>query len=424
MDRLPVRVKLIISLTFITALTAGILSCRAFGIDQRVWDILFFIVLAVICESLNISLPNRVTVSVIFAMAVSIVMLFSPFTACMIITLGNAAAVFKIEGKYFHILNTPFYKTLFNASNLFLSSTVGAVLYWALGGANGSIILSEAVLPIFIGSVAYMFINSSLVTLLISSLLNKSLKEVWQDNAKWVIPNFLTMVPLGIILALAFQNYGHIGVLLFFGPLLLGRYSFKLYMDLRRSYLETVQALSRAIEAKDPITSGHSGRVSEYAVAIAREMRLSEKKIDRIRYAALLHDIGKIGISDDILQKPGRLSEEEFRHIKEHPVIGAEILKDIDYLRDVAEIIRYHHERFDGKGYPEGFRGEEIPMESCILALVDAFDAMTNDRPYRKALTVEDARNIIREQSGRQFHPQVANAFLKILDKGLLKSAY
>ncbi len=203
----------------------------------------------------------------------------------------------------------------------------------------------------------------------------------------------------------------------------MARYSFKLYIDLKSSYLETVQALSRALEAKDPVTSGHAERVSQYSVSIAHQLGLSQAKIDIIMYAGLLHDIGKIGVADSILQKPGKLTQQEYNAIKEHSSIGSDILRDIDFLRDASKIIRYHHERYDGQGYPDGLGGEQVPIESYILGVADAFDAMTNDRPYRKALTIEAARDVIKEQAGRQFHPRVADAFVKIFDKGLLKGA-
>ncbi|MDI6706117.1 MAG: HD-GYP domain-containing protein, partial [Bacillota bacterium] len=267
-------------------------------------------------------------------------------------------------------------------------------------------------------------INTSLVAFLISNLLNQGFRSIWKQNVGWTVQNYLIMVPLGVILAVAYQNYGYTGVLLFFGPLLMARYSFKLYMDLKRSYLETVEALSRALEAKDPVTSGHAERVGEYAVAIAEELKLSESRIDKIRYAALLHDIGKIGIADGVLNKEGMLSTEEFAQIREHPVIGSEILKDIDFLREASKIIRHHHERYDGRGYPDGLKGDEVPIEAYILAVADAFDAMTNDRPYRKALPVDKARSIIAEEAGRQFHPKVADALIKTLDKGLFNVAY
>ena len=130
---------------------------------------------------------------------------------------------------------------------------------------------------------------------------------------------------------------------MYFGPLLMARYSFKLYIDLKSSYLETIQALSRTLEAKDPVTSGHAERVSEYSVAIARGLGLSEVRIDNIMYAGLLHDIGKIGVSDSVLQKPGRLTDDEYDTIKEHSSIGPYILRDIDFLRNASKIIRHHH---------------------------------------------------------------------------------
>lgn len=424
MDRLPLKVKVIITLTVAAAVAGGILSYGAFPVRRSVYDVLFFVVLAVACESLTINLPNQISVSVVFALLVSVIMLFSPFSAGIINAIATMFSFYKRDGKYYHILNTPFYKTVFNGANLFLAAICGSIVYNSLGAYSHEIMITKAILPIIVGVFVYLFINTSLVTLLISSLILKSPTEIWVNNTKWVIQNFLIMSPLGVILALAFQNYGYLGVLLFFGPLLMARYSFKLYMDLRRSYLETVQALSKALEAKDPVTSGHAERVGEYAVAIAREMRLSENRIDRIRYAALLHDIGKIGIADGVLKKPGGLSGEEFAQIREHPVIGWEILKDIDFLREASRIIRHHHERYDGKGYPDGLKGDQIPIEAYILAVADAFDAMTNDRPYRKALTTGRAREIIADEAGRQFHPKVADAFIKILDKGLLNSAY
>lgn len=423
MDRLPVRVKLIIIFTVLVAISSGFISFKAFGIERDIWSVLFFLVLALVCESLVISLPDGINVSVLFALAVSVIILFTPFTAGLIMALGTMFSVFKKGEGYKHIFNTPYYKTLFNGANFFLAIMTGGSVYRLLGGPSENIVLTKAVIPVIAGIAVDIFINTSLVTLLISSLVNRKFNEVWQNNTGWIIQNFLIMSPMGIILALAFENYGYIGVLLFFGPLLMARYSFKIYMDLRRSYLETVQALSKALEAKDPITSGHAERVSKYAIDIARELKLSEAKIDRIRYAALLHDIGKIGIADGILKKPGSLSEDEFDNIKKHPVIGYEILKDIDFLRDVARIIRYHHERYDGTGYPDRLKGKEVPIESYILAVADAFDAMTHDRPYRKALSVEEAAAVISREAGWQFHPEVAKAFLRIKDKGLLEYA-
>lgn len=424
MDRLPVRVKLIIVATILLAIACGIFSFDTWQADKNIWKTVFFIVLAIVGESLSIALPNQVTVSVVFAISVCIVMLFPPFTAALMLAVANVFSLYKRDGKNYHVFNTPLYKSAFNASNLFIASLIGATVYRVLYTHGGDISLPHTVFPVAAASFIFLTINTSLVAFLISNLIGQSFRSVWNQNVRWTVQNYLIMAPLGIILAVAYQNYGYLGVLLFFGPLLMARYSFKLYMDLKRSYLETVEALSRALEAKDPVTSGHAERVGEYAVAIAGELKLSESRIDKIRYAALLHDIGKIGIADGVLNKEGTLSTEEFALIREHPVIGWEILKDIDFLREASKIIRHHHERYDGNGYPDGLKGDEIPIEAYILAVADAFDAMTNDRPYRKALSVDKAKSIIAEEAGRQFHPKVADAFIKTLDKGLFNIAY
>jgi len=246
-----------------------------------------------------------------------------------------------------------------------------------------------------------------------SILKKENFKKVWKTNINGVIWNALAVGTMGIIIALAYVSYGYGAVLLFFGPLLLARYSFKLYMEMRGLYLSTIKTLSKTIEAKDPYTSGHANRVMEYSVLLAEALELSYEKIQDIRMAAILHDLGKIAINDDILNKGGKLTAEEYEQIMKHPIIGAEIIDNISFLRDVKEIIKYHHERYDGKGYPEGLEGDEIPLEACILAIADSYDAMTSDRPYRKALDKEVALQEIKNNAGTQFHPYLAEIFVK-----------
>ncbi|MCR4431677.1 MAG: HD-GYP domain-containing protein [Tepidanaerobacteraceae bacterium] len=201
-------------------------------------------------------------------------------------------------------------------------------------------------------------------------------------------------------------------------PLLIARHSFQLYMNMRKIYLETIQALATAIEAKDPYTKGHSERVALYASIIAEEMNLSEDFLNTLNFAALLHDIGKIGIPDEILNKPGKLSEEEFDKIKTHPVLGANIVKKIDFLAQASSYIRFHHERQNGRGYPEGLEGDAIPLGAAILAVADAFDAMTSNRPYRSAWSLEDTLNEIERNSGIQFKSDVVEALKNAIKKG------
>ncbi|HLB25661.1 MAG TPA: HD domain-containing phosphohydrolase, partial [Nitrospirota bacterium] len=189
----------------------------------------------------------------------------------------------------------------------------------------------------------------------------------------------------------------------------------RLIKDLEEMLLNTVQALASAIDAKSPWTRGHSERVTEYSLRVAREMGMTGKEIERLRLAGLLHDVGKIGTYDVILDKPGRLTPEEFELVKKHPDRGCEILAPIKQFKDLLPIIRHHHERWDGRGYPLGLKGEEIPLMSRILCAADTFDSMTADRPYRAALDPAIAFEELKLCAGTQFEPRVAELFIKVL---------
>jgi integral membrane sensor domain MASE1 len=190
---------------------------------------------------------------------------------------------------------------------------------------------------------------------------------------------------------------------------------------LRNDLLRVVQALTGAIEAKDGYTETHLRRVSRYALAVGERLGLGSNQLEELRYASLLHDVGKIGVPDELLAKRGPLSEGEAELMRRHPEIGARILSNIDLLRDVAPLILHHQERYDGArdgdrpGYPEGLCGEAIPLGARIIAVVDAFDAMTTDRPYRAALTLEEAAGVLRSERGRQFDPRIVDSFLAVL---------
>ncbi|HAG49856.1 MAG TPA: hypothetical protein DHU69_01375 [Deltaproteobacteria bacterium] len=185
-----------------------------------------------------------------------------------------------------------------------------------------------------------------------------------------------------------------------------------LFEELEKTNLETIMALAQALETRDAYTRGHTERTARLALAIAERLELPEKTKERLKYAAILHDIGKIGIPDNILNKPGKLTDEEYTFIKQHSIRGAEIVKQVDALKLVATIILHHHERWDGSGYPDGLKGEKIPIEARIVSVLDAFDAMTSDRPYRRALTVEVAIAELKRCSGTQFDPKVIDAFM------------
>lgn len=182
-------------------------------------------------------------------------------------------------------------------------------------------------------------------------------------------------------------------------------------------YLNFIKSAAKAIEAKDNYTSGHSERVAKYAVMIATELELEPKTVEDIRIAAALHDIGKIGLQDAILQKPASLTREEFDLVKEHPVVGAEILAPLQMEEIVLEGIKYHHERFDGLGYPEGRNSSQLSIAPRVIGVADAFDAMTSSRPYRQALTREVAVKELLRWQGKQFDPEVVQAFIQALER-------
>ncbi|MDD2485935.1 MAG: CHASE2 domain-containing protein [bacterium] len=190
-----------------------------------------------------------------------------------------------------------------------------------------------------------------------------------------------------------------------------------LQLQTRKAYLGSIEALSMAIDAKDDYTHGHSQAVARNAVAIAERLKLSEREIETIRHAALMHDVGKIGINDYILQKPGSLTSQEYEIMKSHVIHGMEIVKPLDFLGDASLYLLYHHERVDGQGYPEGLQGEAIPLGARIISVADAFDAMTSNRLYRKALDMEEALERLKEGAGTQFDGRIVEIFLEIVNE-------
>ncbi len=186
---------------------------------------------------------------------------------------------------------------------------------------------------------------------------------------------------------------------------------------IRQLFLGSMKALAMSLEAKDGYTKGHSDKVTELSISLGKFIGLERKLLGKVELAASLHDIGKIGITDAVLNKPGRLTEEEYEHVKGHAVLGEEIVKPIIEDKDIRESIRHHHERFDGKGYPDGLAGDKIPLGGRIIALADAFDAMTSDRPYRKAYSKEEAMEMVEENAGTQFDPEMAAEFLKVIER-------
>ncbi len=189
----------------------------------------------------------------------------------------------------------------------------------------------------------------------------------------------------------------------------------RLYHNIRDNYLKTIRAFALAVEAKDEYTHGHSENVMKYTMILAKHLGLPDHELELVKYAGLLHDIGKIGISEAILNKADRLTTQEFDEIKKHPELGAKIIADVPFLKSLVPLVLYHHEFYCGGGYPTGISGSDIPFGARILSVADAYEAMTSNRPYRKALSQDIASGILEKERGRQFDPIIVDAFMEII---------
>jgi putative nucleotidyltransferase with HDIG domain len=380
-------------------------------LTANVKDLIIFVVFSAAAESLPVNLPSGGGVTVGFAVILSCILLFGMPFAVWVAFLGVfiATAIFARE--------VPVHKIIFNCGMFAAMTGVSGLVFERLGGSPGDLGLLNNLTPMLITIITYFLLNVFLVTIVLTLAQNLSPYSIWIKNLCWTAPNYLALAPIGILITYIYAVLGVVGLILFIVPLFIARNSFKLYMDMRQVNLETVQALAAAIEAKDPYTKGHSERVAQYAVAIAREMGLPEDEIEIIQYAALLHDIGKIGISEQILNKPAKLSEEEFERIKTHPVIGSLIVERIKFLSKASDLIKYHHERLEGTGYPSGLKSGEIPRGAKILSVADVFDALTSDRPYRKAWSIDSTVKKMIDDTGKEFDPEIVNALIRVLKR-------
>lgn len=371
---------------------------------------IFFLILSGFAEYFPVDLTRGGKVTTGFPIDFMVILVCGPIIAMWITFLG------EILGELFN-KKAIWYKTLFNASQYALSAGIAGIVYQKLGGVIGATNLTSYIIPALICALTYYLINSSLFMIVISLAEEVSILSVWKTQLKGIITTCIALVPMGFIMAMVYISIGIWGVILFFFPLILARRSFELYTKMGKMYLETIRALAAAIDAKDPYTKGHSERVTQTSEALARELNLPEREIDNIEYAALLHDIGKIGIDERILGKNDGLTSEEFKRIKEHTIIGAKIIEPIEFLKDSYKAIYHHHERYNGKGYPDGLKSEDIPILARIIAVADAYDAMGSDRPYRKKLNKDKILKELKDQSGKQFDPEVVKAFISVLKR-------
>jgi putative nucleotidyltransferase with HDIG domain len=319
-------------------------------------------------------------------------------------------------------------QTIFNFGNLSLSVWVSGHLFFAASGVPPLFTALSApnqlIVPLAILAATYFTLNSGLTATVIAIESRRTPLQVWRQHFMLLAPTYAAGASVALLLVVALRQV-HFSVIALILPMLLISYltmrsSFGRVEDSKRHveklntmYLSTVETLATAIDAKDEVTHGHIRRVQAAAVGLAKELGITDELTLRaIEAAALLHDTGKIAVPEHILNKPGKLTPAEFEKMKLHAPIGAEILSSIDFPYPVVPIVRHHHENWDGTGYPDGLRGEEIPIGARILSVVDCFDALTSDRPYRARMTDEAAIAILRERRGTMYDTRIVDVFI------------
>ncbi|MGA2419603.1 MAG: HD domain-containing phosphohydrolase [Candidatus Acidiferrum sp.] len=307
-------------------------------------------------------------------------------------------------------------QVLFNVSSM--STAVGVAAYAYRESAG--ILRNSPPLMLILAATVFFVLNTAPVSCIIALTEGKSLRKIWSECYFWSFPYYLAGAAIAALTSLV-QHYAGWQSSLLVMPVIYSIYrSYSVYLGLLDGekkhveevaslHMRTIEALALAIEAKDQMTHSHLQRVRVYAVELGRELGLDESELNALRAASVLHDIGKLAVPEHILSKPGRLTVEEFEKMKIHPIVGGEILEQVQFPYPVVPIVRAHHEKWDGSGYPQGLKGEEIPIGARILSVVDCLDAVASDRKYRKALPLDEAMAVVAAGSGSQYDPQIVD---------------
>ena len=384
------------------------------------WPFVTFAVGAAVLDGLRTPLRIAATGSVAFVLHLASAVLFGGFWGA-VLTAVSALLVNVVRSK-------PILKTLFNSAQLALSVMGGVMVYTLIGGdippaylAPSSVLASGSVQRdlgvFFILSGGYFVINSLLVSVAVALNSERALREVWNWNTRGVLGYDLTASSLAILVALLYSKFdqtlgfGSVALIGVVFPLIAVRHVYGLYRQLQESGQELLQLMVKAIEARDPYTSGHSVRVSRLSRTIAVELGLPAIQVEQIETAALLHDVGKIHEEfAPLLRKEARLDEAETALMQTHANRSAELVGIISKFRgSVQDSVRHHHERWDGLGYPNGLAGDAIPIGARIILISDTIDAMTTDRPYRRRLSVEAVLNELMKCRGTQFDTRIVD---------------
>ena len=390
------------------------------------WGWSFLAVLTLISGSATVKLPSvPATISVSETFVFTSVLLFGSAAGTLTVAL-DALVISLWLARRGH----PFYRIAFNVFALPASLWLGAHLfYWIWGGTPLSLVptpvpIRGLIEPLLVFTVVYYLLNSWFIAIAISLEKRLPAFSVWKDNFAWLSLNYFGGASVAALLVSYTRSIDYV-YLAFVLPLLavlyltfstsLGRVADanKHLVELNRLYMSTIETLAMAIDAKDQITHGHIRRVQGYAIGLAKTLGVTDAaQISAIEAASLLHDMGKLAVPEYILNKPGPLTPAEFEKMKLHASVGADILSSIDFPYPVVPIVRHHHESWDGSGYPDGISGSDIPLGARILSVVDCFDALTSDRPYRPRLSDAQAVEILLQRRGTMYDPLVVDTFV------------
>ena len=381
--------------------------------------IVFWTVATLLASALPVVLPRGVVVSVSAAPVLAATVLGGPAAGAVVAAIGTTEAR-ELRGQI------PWYGTLYNHASIVIATVAAGVAYelvTSFGPSDPATRAALSLLGALVGGAVLYGLNWTFSVAAVSARTGQTFGSVWAQDVGGIALTMVGLVPLAWLMAVIFQLPSGVGwwaTGLFVVPLFTTRVAFARYVETRELFEQTIEALSKAVDARDPYTRNHSSRVSHIAAAMCRVMRLPENDIEKIKWAGLLHDIGKIGIRDNVLLKEGPLDKAERILMNQHPTIGAEIVAPATQLASEAPLIRAHHEWFNGSGYPDGQEALDIPLGARILTIADAYEAMTSSRPYRKTpLTHEMAIDQLERFSGIQFDPQIV-PILVGLDREIL----
>jgi hypothetical protein len=406
------RFVAVVTIAWIVAMTILLTASPGFEVDP-LRAAIFFGLVGLVAQSLTYQLANSAAGSIAHL----------PFLSAVLVAPGlstTLAVACAVLGSELLVKRQPL-KALFNVAGAGLACSLASIVFLVLGGrplptysaalafsAQGAI-TAWSVGPFIAAFATYFATNSCLVSAVVALSQRQRFVTVWQHNTRSTLVYDAFSLPAVFLFAFIYVRSGAVWALGLAFPLLGLRQLYKANWMLEKVNQELLQLMVAAIEARDPYTSGHSQRVADYSRIVARAAGLGAKATDRVFTAALLHDVGKIHEEfAPILRKPGRLTDSEFAVMKSHSAKGAAIIAKASQLRDLIPAIRGHHEAWDGSGYPDGLRTSDIPIWARVIALADTIDAMTTDRPYRLALSIEAVRDEIRAQAGRQFDPGLA----------------